>query len=382
MLSDGTWTYTWEQGRQLKTMTDGTTNLSFSYDEEGKRVSKTVGNTTWKYVYNGSNLVYMTDGTNYLYFHYDATGASGFTYNNTPYYYLKNAQGDVIGIANSTGTVVTEYSYDAWGNPVTTTDNEIGQLNPIRYRGYYYDTETGLYYVSSRYYDSEVGRWISPEPNVYAGAFDSGSGLLAYNAYAYCANNPVNFSDPTGEFLLSTLIVGAIVGAAIGFAATAYVDYKDDGQVFNGSVDAKSYVANTLVGGIVGGFTGGVGSSTFSLTIPTIQAAMTTAGSTVLVAGTTTVTVAGAEIVAGTAAVGLGIMASIIGKSGGYTVKKFPNDHDPEHVHIYGDDISDKAHGIRIGLDGKPLPGQNKLPPGAKKALKKLWKLVLESFIS
>ena len=67
---------------------------------------------------------------------------------------------------------------------------------------------------------------------------------------------------------------------------------------------------------------------------------------------------------------------------GGYTVKKFPNDHDPAHVHIYGDDISDKAHGIRIGLDGKPLPGQEKLPLGAKKALKKIWELVLESLIS
>ena len=110
---------------------------------------------------------------------------------------------------------------------------------------------------------------MSPEPNVYAGAFDSGSGVLAYNAYAYCANNPVNFSDPTGEFLLSALLVGAIVGVVIGFAATAYVDYKDDGQVFNGSVDAKSYVANTLVGGVIGGFTGGVGSSTFSVAILT-----------------------------------------------------------------------------------------------------------------
>ena len=205
MLSDGTWTYTWEQGRQLKAMTDGTTNLSFSYDEEGKRVSKTVGNTTWKYVYNGSNLVYMTDGTNYLHFSYDATGVTGFLYNGDTYYYLKNAQGDVIGIANSTGTVVTEYSYDAWGtvvteysydawgNLVTTTDNEIGQLNPIRYRGYYYDTETGLYYLMSRYYDPEMGRFINADALI-----TDFNNLLGCNQFAYCFNNPISLYDVAG----------------------------------------------------------------------------------------------------------------------------------------------------------------------------------------
>lgn len=76
---------------------------------------------------------------------------------------------------------------------------------------------------------------------------------------------------------------------------------------------------------------------------------------------------------------GTTIVASIIGKSGGYTVKKFPNEHDPKHVHIFGDDIADKAHGIRIGLDGNPLPDQGKLPPGARKALKKLWKQILKA---
>ena len=74
----------------------------------------------------------------------------------------------------------------------------LGQINPFRYRSYYYDVETGLFYVGARYYDPVIGRWISPEPNVDYGMFDGGAGLLAYNVYAYCANDPVNYCDPSG----------------------------------------------------------------------------------------------------------------------------------------------------------------------------------------
>ena len=85
----------------------------------------------------------------------------------------------------------TSYVYDAWGNPLTTTGtmaDTLGKLNPFRYRGYVYDTETGLYYVSSRYYDPEMGRWISSEPNIGNGEFGEGSEILGYNVYAYCCN--------------------------------------------------------------------------------------------------------------------------------------------------------------------------------------------------
>lgn len=96
-------------------------------------------------------------------------------------------------------------------------------INPIRYRGYYYDTETGLFYVGSRYYDPEIGRFISPEPNVDYGGFDEGAGLLAYNVYAYCANNPVMYKDETGESItLTCIIVFGIIGAVAG----GYAGYK------------------------------------------------------------------------------------------------------------------------------------------------------------
>ena len=111
----------------------------------------------------------------------------------------------------------TSYVYDAWGNPLTTTGtmaDTLGKLNPFRYRGYVYDTETGLYYVSSRYYDPEMGRWISSEPNIGNGEFGEGSEILGYNVYAYCFNNPVNNFDPDGEAVSN--IVGGIIGGAAG----------------------------------------------------------------------------------------------------------------------------------------------------------------------
>ena len=145
------------------------------------------------------------DGTNWLKFCYSADGEIvGFAYNNTPYYFVKNLQGDIVGIMNSASELVCTYKYDAWGKctvydssgSVNTSSTFIGNVNPIRYRGYYYDVETGLYYVSSRYYDPEIGRWINVD-SVIAGVGDS---IQAYNMFAYCLNNPVNMSDSSGNW--------------------------------------------------------------------------------------------------------------------------------------------------------------------------------------
>ena len=114
--------------------------------------------------------------------------------------------GDVMAIYTSPTNVVARYHYGPWGEllyiangsnaDVSSDPTHIANINPIRYRGYYYDTETGFYYVSSRYYDPEIKRWISPEPNVDYGEFDEGAEILGYNVYAYCFNNPVNNFDP------------------------------------------------------------------------------------------------------------------------------------------------------------------------------------------
>jgi RHS repeat-associated protein len=129
----------------------------------------------------------------------------GFTLNGTPYFYIRNLQNDVVGIYNSAGAIVVKYSYDAWGkllDIVDTSGYNIGALNPILYRGYYYDTETGYYYCQSRYYNPIWCRWISAD--VY---MDTVDGVLGTNMYAYCQNDAVNKWDPSGrESATATLI--------------------------------------------------------------------------------------------------------------------------------------------------------------------------------
>ena len=193
-LNDGTWSYSWD-GRQLNSMTDGTTTWSYEYDFDGLRTERSNGSTTYEYVYSGSSLVQMTVGSNILRFAYDGTAPITVTCNGTVYYYVTNLQGDVIAILDSTGTAVVQYTYDAWGNLLgdEPADDTIGHLNPLRYRGYVYDQESGFYYCQSRYYDPGIGRFLNADS--YA---STGQGLLGYNMFAYCGNNPVNYGDSSG----------------------------------------------------------------------------------------------------------------------------------------------------------------------------------------
>ena len=198
MLYDATRTYTWEHGRQLKTLTKSGTTWTFTYDANGMRTARSSGSTTYSYVYNGSRLSYMSVGSNKLQFIYGANGLPvAVTYNGTSYYYVTNIQGDVLAILNSSGTAVVTYIYDAWGNIHSTTGSmasTLGTYNPLRYRGYVYDQETGLYYLQSRYYNPELGRFISAD-----GYVSTGQGFVGYNMFAYCLNNPVNYSDKSGD---------------------------------------------------------------------------------------------------------------------------------------------------------------------------------------
>ena len=291
------------------------------------------------------------------------------------YYYRKNLFGDVLAIYDTNGTVVAEYLYDAWGRVLSATDKTnlvIAEINPFRYRSYYYDTETELYYLETRYYDPKLGRFLNPDTLDYLG---DGEDLANYNLFAYCGNNPVMYIDPTGHAISAAIIIGAIVGAVIGFGATVYADYRDDGKVFNGSIGVGGYFANTFVGGVIGGFIGGFGTSTFTFAIPKLAFVKTTIGTTIPVVGTASVAVSGVTILTGAAVAGSLILAMRIGKSGGYRIDHhYPNDHDPTHVHISGDDGE-----TSVDLNGNPIQNKRPMTPGERKAFWRLFDKIVEA---
>ena len=208
---------TWN-GRQLATATNGTNNVSYSYDEHGIRTQKTVNGTVTNYNYQGSALISQVTGNDTLLFSYDAAGnVVAVNYNGIYYYYVHNGQNDVIRLIDGDNNTVVEYAYDSWGRQISCTGSlasTLGNLNPFRYRGYVYDAETGLYYLQTRYYDPEVSRFINAD--IYV---STGQGVLGHNMYAYCGNNPVVRMDDEGEFwveILALIVITAFVSATTG----------------------------------------------------------------------------------------------------------------------------------------------------------------------
>ena len=236
------WNFTWVNGRTLATASDGTNSLSFAYNAGGLRTSKTVGSTTYRYYYAGGKLMRMTWGTNTIDFFYDASGLPyAMKYNGTVYYYVTNLQGDVMHIVNASGTVVASYDYDPYGKVISAVGS-LANINPLRYRGYVYDQETGFYYLNSRYYDPAVGRFINPDSLL------NQESALGNNMFAYCLNNPMNMTDTEGNlpFLAVTAIIGAVVGAVAGGVVAA----KSGGNIWAGI--GIGAVAGALVGTGVG----------------------------------------------------------------------------------------------------------------------------------
>ena len=189
-IQDGVWTYTWENGRQLRRMAYDATIAEFVYNADGLRVQKTVNGVATNYTLHGKNIVHMTKGNAELHFWYDAQNRPAIVeFNGTKYGYLYNLQGDVIGLIDSANTEVVKYTYDAWGKPLSVTGslaNTIGYYNPFRYRGYVYDVETGLYYLRSRYYNPSWGRFVNADT------------LFNNNLYSYCNNRPAIMADSKG----------------------------------------------------------------------------------------------------------------------------------------------------------------------------------------
>ena len=198
----------WEQGRRLRSMqyqdAANQYQADFRYDMDGIRTEKNVDGRIHKYVTQSGKVMRETvcEGSTLQYtldFVYDAGGQPFALIRTMPdntkttYYYVLNAQGDVVKLINASGTTYATYRYDAWGRLLSATGT-LAEVNPLRYRGYYYDTETGWYYLQSRYYDPIVKRFINADSRV-----STGLGMLGYNSFCYCNNMPPIAADFTGE---------------------------------------------------------------------------------------------------------------------------------------------------------------------------------------
>ena len=179
---------------------------SYTYYSDGLRASKTIGDNTTKYYYDGDNVINETlNNNNYA---TNVMGVNGYVsrrQNGTTGYLFKDAHGDVLSIYTSTSNKVTDYTYDAWGEIRTKNESSSFENNPLRYYGQYYDYESGMTYLRARYYDSSIKRFITEDPA------KDGS-----NWYAYCGNNPVMMIDPSGLYKARMLVT-------VGF----YFDYHN-----------------------------------------------------------------------------------------------------------------------------------------------------------
>ncbi len=233
---------TWQGGRQLAGMTNGTDTLSFTYNEGGLRTAKTVGNTARSYIWNSSQLLVDRGVDDTLYFHYNANGEMiGYTWKTasgeTECFLVKNQQGDVEKVISADGTVLAAYTYDAWGNILSSTGS-LANTNPIRYRGYYFDSETGLYYLHSRYYDPNTGRFINADD---VGMLGTDGTFASYNLFIYCLNNPFSYSDQNGFYVV---YVGGSVDIAAGWKIGGFA-----GVVFDTEGNKGVMVTVSLGGG-------------------------------------------------------------------------------------------------------------------------------------
>ncbi len=238
---------TWSYGRQLQSY-DGN---RYTYDASGRRLTKRHGTDDiihFTYDSNG-RLIHQSNGLEFI---YDHTGVMGVICNGSTYFYRKNAQSDIISLLDNQGNVVVKYIYDGWGNHSVNVLDEsaavIANLNPFRYRSYYYDVETSLYFLKTRYYDPEIGRFMTIDGISYINP-DSINGL---NLYAYCGNNPVMRLDPNGTewwnpFTWNWNDIGRVAG---GVALT----------LLGGAIIAKTLKAALLIPGA--GFATQIGFST------------------------------------------------------------------------------------------------------------------------
>ena len=234
-------------------MSKSGTSASFVYNADGLRIQKTVNGAVTSYILHGKNIVHLSCGSDAMHFWYDAQGRPAVVeFNGAKFSYILNLQGDVMGLRDATGNEAVRYTYDAWGRSLSTAGSlasTLGYMNPFRSRGYVYDEETGMYYLRSRYYNPECGRFVNSDIILNAGA-----GVFSHNIFCYCDNNPLSRSDPSGHCFKS--IFSSFIKAAkkiISFVANAIRDYTKKITIVDSTLITgfKKYsISNPLTEGV------------------------------------------------------------------------------------------------------------------------------------
>jgi RHS repeat-associated protein len=238
-------TFAWE-GRKLTSFNKTGLAVSYTYNESGIRTSKTVNGTTTNYRLSGDKVTFEQTGSDSIYYVYDTQGQLiSMILNGTEYGYIRNAQNDIVGLINSAGTQVVAYTYSTWGEVLSITGTlatTLGAKNPYRYRGYRYDSETGLYYLQSRYYNPQWGRFLNADSIT-----STSINVLGQNMFIYCNNNPVKSIDPSGKFSIN------LDDIQKGLEGTAQFIAKIAGAIWGGMVNVAvsvgglgTYLWNTM----------------------------------------------------------------------------------------------------------------------------------------
>ena len=190
-------------GRRLSTYENDTYNISFHYDHAGKRIRKVVNDVIKEYFYEGDKLIASKIDNKFVYYFYDNNSIAGFIYDNNYYFYVKDVLGIIREVIDKDGIVKCSYDYTPFGKVINSSgDTTLLDINDILFKGYVYDKETELYWLSSRYYSPEFGRFIQPA-DVSSLNLSSINGLNLYN---YANNNPISIHYNT------TLASAGIVG--------------------------------------------------------------------------------------------------------------------------------------------------------------------------
>lgn len=238
----------WQNGCSLSSYSDKNKTVNYQYNHSGVRIGKTINDTTISYYLEDDDVLYEKRGNDLIYYLYDDSSVVGLKYKGNTYYYIKNIQNDIIGILDSNYQTIASYTYDSFGKVLSvqdengneiTDETHIANINPFRYRGYYYDTETRLYYLKNRYYNPEWCRFLNVDSII-----DSDNDIMSNNLYLYAKNNPIMYRDSDGTFALGLLLgkIATAVVQAVVVIATAVIAKEATKALTKAAVNVSSQV--------------------------------------------------------------------------------------------------------------------------------------------